>query len=320
MTMKCPACGKENVESAKFCKKCGAYLAWAPTTAAQASEFPATQMAPDSVEPDSDATVIRPVTRPAARPASAPAAPDPLLEALADRGGPGVGAMPGAGPSVTPHQSASPSPGSVRSQAVVAPGQDVPARSGKAGLIVGGLALIALLLAALAYWWLSRPTTTEPARPAVVAPAAPTEPLVAPPSPIQSPPPPVAKPVPTAPPVPLAQPAAEPAPAVQAPKAVVTPRPKPVPKAKPAPVQETPRPSVAPPTPTPAPAPAPVAAPAPAVPAGPSSPAQACEGKSFFGKPACMNEQCGTPRFTNHAQCVELREQNRRREEQQQRN
>ena len=58
---------------------------------------------------------------------------------------------------------------------------------------------------------------------------------------------------------------------------------------------------------------------APAVPAGPSSPAQACESKSFFAKPACMNEQCASPRFTSHPQCVELRERNRRRAEQEQR-
>lgn len=317
MTMKCPACGKENVESAKFCKKCGAYLAWAPTTAAQASEFPATQMAPDFAEPDSDATVIRPVARAAARPTSAPAAapaPDPLLEALVDRSGPPATAAPGPGQKPSPAQP----------QAATPPGQDVPVRSGKAGLIVGGLVLLAVLAAALAYWLLGRPTTPEPVRPAVVAPTAPTEPVVAPPPP-QSAPPAMAEPVPAAPPVPLAQPMAEPipapahAPAAEAAKPAVKPRPKPVPKAKPAPVQEAPRPSVAPPAPTPTPAPAPVAAPVPAVPAGPSSPAQACEGKSFFGRPACMNEQCGTPRFAKHPQCVELREQNRRREEQQQR-
>lgn len=299
MTMKCPACGKENVESAKFCKKCGAYLAWAPTTAAQASEFPATQMAPDFAEPDSDATVIRPVARAAAAPA-----PDPLLEALVDRSGPPATAAPGPGPKPSPAQP----------QAATPPGQDLPVRSGKAGLIVGGLVLVAVLAAALAYWLLGRPTTPEPVRPAVVAPAAPTEPVLAPL------PPPVAEPVPAAPPVPLAQPMAEPipapAPVAEAPKPAVKARPTPVPKAKPAPVQEAPRPSMAPP----APAPAPVAAPAPAVPTGPSSPAQACEGKSFFGKPACMNEQCGTPKFANHAQCVELREQNRRRQEQQERN
>jgi hypothetical protein len=59
--------------------------------------------------------------------------------------------------------------------------------------------------------------------------------------------------------------------------------------------------------------------PALAVPAGPSSPAQACESKSFFAKPACMNEQCASPRFTSHPQCVELRERNQRRAEQEQR-
>ena len=304
MTMKCPACGKENVESAKFCKKCGAYLAWAPTTAAQPSEFPATQMAPDFIEPDSDATVIRPAARPAARAHRTPptaVAPDPLLEALVDRTGPG------------------PSPVASQSQAAASPGQDTPVRSGKAGLIVGALVLVALLAAALAYWLLGRESAPQPRRPATVAPAAPTEPVAAPMTPPQSAPPPVAEPMPAPPPAPLAQPA--PAPAATEPKATPKPRPKPAAAAKPAPIQAAPRPTAPPPAPTAVPEPATAAPePAAAVPAGPSSPAQACEGKSFFGKPACMNEQCGTPKFAKHAQCVELREQNRRREEQQQRN
>ena len=143
MTMKCPACGKDNVESAKFCKKCGAYLAWAPTTAAQASEFPATQLAPDFAEPDSDATVIRPAARPAARPPTAPAAavaPDPLLEALADRTSPGAGPI--------PHPGASPS----QSKAVAQAGPDIPVRASKAGLMVGGLVLMAMLCVGFGYW------------------------------------------------------------------------------------------------------------------------------------------------------------------------
>ena len=63
MTMKCPACGKENADGTKFCKKCGAYLAWSSTAAGATSDFQPTVMVPDSVDPDSDATVIRPAAR-----------------------------------------------------------------------------------------------------------------------------------------------------------------------------------------------------------------------------------------------------------------
>ncbi|MDP2366896.1 zinc-ribbon domain-containing protein [Rhodoferax sp.] len=298
MTMKCPACGKENVEAAKFCKKCGAYLAWQSTTMEPGSDFAATQMASDFAEPDSDATVIRPAARPAARQSRAPvaAAPDPLLEALADR------SSPSAGPP----------------KVAAAPAQDVPVRSAKAGLIVGALVLVAVLAAALAYWLLGRESAPASVRPAAVAPAASPEPVAAP----------IAEPLSVAPSIAPVQPTPEPTavvpPAAQAPVAApaepVKPRPKPAP-AKPAPVQAIPRPVAPPAAPVAPPPPAPAAAePAPVVPTGPSSPTQACEGKSFFGKPACMNEQCATPRFTKHPQCVELREQNRRREEQQLRN
>ena len=305
MTLKCPACGKENVEAAKFCKKCGAYLAWQSTTMEPGSDFAATQMAPDFAEPDSDATVIRPAARPAARQTRAPvpSAPDPLLEALADRSSP----------------SASPP------RVTAAPAQDAPARSAKTGWMAGALVLtgvLVVLAAALAYWLLGRETAPASVRPPVVAPTASPEPVAAPQPPPPSVAPPIAEPMPPAPSFAPAQPAPEPA--AQAPVATpvepVKPRPKPAP-AKPAPVQATPRPVAPPPAPVAPPPPVPAAAePAPAVPAGPSSPAQACEGKSFFGKPACMNEQCATPRFTKHPQCVEVREQNRRREEQQLRN
>lgn len=74
------------------------------------------------------------------------------------------------------------------------------------------------------------------------------------------------------------------------------------------------------PTPTPAAAPlapAPVAPTAkpPAAPAPPASPAQACSGRGFLTLTMCINDQCGTPQFTNHPQCVRLREEARRQEE-----
>lgn len=315
MTMKCPACGKENAQGSKFCKKCGAYLAWSPSAGEATPDFQPTIMVPDSVDPESDATVIRPAARPAARhaPATAPVQPDPLLEALADR----------PSPSSSPDRSEAPG----ETQA-----PDTPKRSGKAGLIIGGLVLIVVIGAAAAYWLLGREPTPARARPAAIVPA---ESVAAPTPAPQIAPLPASDPVPAPAQPPLAAPAPEPVPALvpapaPAPEPVVAPpvlpapvapaapaKPRPKPAPKPAPVQAAPRPAAPAPTAAPVAPPAPVAAePAPA-PAGPSSPAQACEGKSFFGKPACMNEQCGTPRFAQHAQCVELREQNRRREERQ---
>lgn len=316
MTMKCPACGKENADGTKFCKKCGAYLAWSSTAAGATSDFQPTVMVPDSVDPDSDATVIRPAARSAGRqiPASAPAEPDPLLEALADRSSPG--------------------PNPVRDENPAAP--DTPGRSSKAGPIIAGLVSIVIIAAAAAYWFLGREPAPTTGRAAAVVPAAPPQPVVAPapqvaPAPAQEAasapamtPAPAAlpEPVPAPAPSPAPEPVAAPpvAPAAVAPASPPPPkaRPKPAPAPKPAPVAAPPRAAAAPAPAAPAPAPV-VVEPAPAAPAGPSSPAQACESKSFFAKPACMNEQCASPRFTSHPQCVELRERNRRRAEQEQR-
>ena len=134
MSMKCPACGKENAQGTKFCKKCGAYLAWSPAAGESTPDFQPTIMVPDSVDPESDATVIRPVVRPAARhaPDTVPTQVDPLLEALADR----------PGPSSSPHQSEEPGETAV---------PDTPKRSGKAGLIIGGLVLLVVFGACLLY-------------------------------------------------------------------------------------------------------------------------------------------------------------------------
>jgi hypothetical protein len=51
------------------------------------------------------------------------------------------------------------------------------------------------------------------------------------------------------------------------------------------------------------------------VPAGPSSPREACGSRVFLALARCMNDQCSRPHFTNHPQCVEMREENRRRED-----
>ncbi len=83
----------------------------------------------------------------------------------------------------------------------------------------------------------------------------------------------------------------------------------------------------------PAPAPAaPVTAPPPAAlartesrpasaaaPSAAGSPADACEGRMLIGYQICMSEQCAKPAFQSHPICVERREMDRRRREQQQR-
>jgi serine/threonine-protein kinase len=49
------------------------------------------------------------------------------------------------------------------------------------------------------------------------------------------------------------------------------------------------------------------------------SPADGCEGRMLIGYQICMSEQCAKPAFQNHPICVERREMERRRREQQQR-
>lgn len=75
-----------------------------------------------------------------------------------------------------------------------------------------------------------------------------------------------------------------------------------------------------PPTPEPAPTPAQVAAPAavaPPAPVAPSSPTQACEGRWLLAMQNCLTEQCAKPAFARHPVCVERREMDQRRQEQQ---
>ncbi len=159
MTMKCPACGKDNAQGIKFCKKCGAYLAWSPNAAEAASDFQPTIMVPDSVDPDSDATVIRPVARATARhaPDTVPTQADPLLDALAGQPGP------------------NPSPD--RSDGPEAPSEthapDNPSGASKAPVIIGGLVLLLAIGAGAAYWWLGQESTPVRARPVEQAPAQP---------------------------------------------------------------------------------------------------------------------------------------------------
>ena len=53
------------------------------------------------------------------------------------------------------------------------------------------------------------------------------------------------------------------------------------------------------------------------LPAGPASPREACGSRVFIALHRCMLQQCDSPRFRQHPQCVQLREENQRREEQQ---
>ena len=52
---------------------------------------------------------------------------------------------------------------------------------------------------------------------------------------------------------------------------------------------------------------APAAQPAPN--AGPSSPQEACGKRTFLALAMCVSEQCQSPQFTSHSQCVKLRQQ-----------
>ncbi len=68
----------------------------------------------------------------------------------------------------------------------------------------------------------------------------------------------------------------------------------------PAPVERTP--------PVAAYTPGPASAPAPADTHLPASPSEACGKRVFLARALCLDEQCATPRFHGHAECVALRE------------
>lgn len=58
----------------------------------------------------------------------------------------------------------------------------------------------------------------------------------------------------------------------------------------------------------------PSAAPVQTAVAAPSSPEQACGKRVFVAMTMCMSRQCETPQFASHPQCVQLRQQNRDRQ------
>lgn len=163
--------------------------------------------------------------------------------------------------------------------------------------------VVATLVLGMAFWWKQRSDNT----PAPVA-----EPVLA------SAPAPMPAPVePTPPPRPPASTEAAQAAPVQSaqsapPRRVATARPR-VRASAPAPVPIAPTPAPAPAPPPVAPAPAAVVVPPPpAAPPPPASPSQACADRGFFTRTACVAEQCETPRFNRHPQCVQLREDQRR--------
>ena len=47
-----------------------------------------------------------------------------------------------------------------------------------------------------------------------------------------------------------------------------------------------------------------------------ASPQEACSDKSFLARPFCIHEQCQLSRFRSHPQCIKLREDQQRRDEQ----
>jgi serine/threonine protein kinase len=85
-----------------------------------------------------------------------------------------------------------------------------------------------------------------------------------------------------------------------------------------APAMAPPRPAAAPvptpparpspPAPVPVPVPETAAAPRAGGPAGPASPREACGRRVLLALWRCLEEQCASPRFAQHAQCREVRE------------
>lgn len=175
--------------------------------------------------------------------------------------------------------------------------------------VIIGFATVALVLSA-AFWWKQRmqdapaPSAAATATGAAAAPA----PSPSPPAAVS----PVAAVRPTqvgAPTTATAAPPTRPAAKARAPRARASaptrvasapvPAPAPVPTPPPsAPVASVPKPAAAPPP--------------------PASPSQACSGKNFLSMAICITDQCGKPQFANHPQCVRLREEARRVEEERQ--
>ena len=180
--------------------------------------------------------------------------------------------------------------------------------------IVGAVIALLAVAASGSYWWMNRHAFER------IAPAAVTRPA---PAPVPAAPP-MAAPAVPAPPMPapppeqpVARPPLGPTPpvVVAPPPAATTPRPPlPLPAPRAVPAQPAPEPNLPLPTPRASPQQVPLA-PQPAAPEGPASPREACGSRVFLALARCMAEQCESPQFRSHSQCVQLREENRRREE-----
>ena len=175
--------------------------------------------------------------------------------------------------------------------------------------------VVATLVLGMAFWWKQRSDNTPaPVAEPVLASAPAPMPAVVEPTPAPPPRPPASTEAAQAAPVQPVQPAqsaqsAQPAPP---PRRVAPARPRARASAPaPVPIAPTPAPAPAPPPVAPAPA-AVVVPPPPAAPPPPASPSQACADRGFFTRTACIAEQCETPRFNRHPQCVQLREDQRR--------
>ncbi len=275
MSYSCQKCSADNSDSAQFCRNCGAALDRTVAVAAPLPD-PATVCPQCSAPYESGAKFCKVCGTPIAAAAAPAAMPEPV-------------SVPAAPASAVASQS-------VKNTTAVAH------QNAKPYLIWGAVALGVLILAGAAYWLLKPgASNVEGAAPAVA-----TAPV---PEPAASAPEPEPVPAPAAEPPLAPVPAITPAPApAKAPQK--TPPKSPVPK----PVQQviTTQRSEPPPPPTrtaPLPAPTAVTKPTltPPVPSGPSSPEEACGKRVFVALAMCVQEQCQTPQFVNHAQCVEMR-------------
>lgn len=296
MAATCPVCATENIDNAKFCKGCGHHL-----------------LAPDLVQPaatdrmcaqcgaanHANARFCRSCGMSMARTVAHPteAEPDfvptePASLAQPDDPWPpmsGAPSLQASGPAQSTH-----------------PESNTKTQRRPAYALWSGVGTAVLILAGVVYWFTVG--TSQPAdHPATAAVSE--------------------MPVPA--PAPVSIQAPQPAPAPASDIVLTTPpTPRPDPKSvAPKPLQKPvePRRTVAPaflPTapqssqPQTATAPVPASPPAPraAPPAGPSSPQEVCGNRVFIALAMCISEQCQAPRFTQHPQCVKLRQQREERQ------
>ena len=287
MAVTCQKCATENSDSAKFCKGCGHDLrAAAVSTATVPNAESSHPCAKCNTENSINAKFCKScgASMASAPQEGSPPVPTPVAKTV----------ITPAKPAIAP--------------AIELP-KEVDAKVKRASsLLWGGMAAICLVLAGIGYWYMRSASTPDIAiAPAAVSPAAAT---VAPPAPVV----PVSAPLPASEPAPVAVPMSAPAPATEQ-----------TPKVTPAPAQPAPKPVAPKPAPAivqkSAPAPAPVTASTPtqtyatAPPlqtpheSGPSSPEEACGKRVFLALTFCIQEQCQTPHFTNHPQCVKFRQQ-----------